>query len=205
MTIENIAQKIYATDTSDPGYKIPRHKFNFTLILHRTGAQSQIFHQVMSATLPNYTFENETLNQYNRRRIIQKQLQYGTMQVTFFDTYDNAWQRIMSDYAKHYYNGGNGLDQRTEMSNPDDSTVDSFTTGLGFVANNKRHFFSKVSIIQNGYRRGHREIMAHFPTITEIQHDTLAHSESQPVVYQVTFQPEYIQITENPGRFDDGI
>ena len=206
MTINNIAQKIYRTDSkNDPSHAIPRHKYNFTLVLHRTEGNSVIFHRVSSVTLPNYTFENQVFNQYNRRRTIQTRLIYGNLSVAFFDTYDNAWQDIMNEYIKHNYNGTNGLDQIVDKSNNDDIVADQFITSLGFTPNQKRHFFSKVSVIQNGYKTGYRETILNFPVITEIQSDTLTYADSSPVNYTVTFQPEFIQIHDHNGRYDDGV
>lgn len=49
--------------------------------------------------LPKFTMQTEILNQYNRKVVIQKQLTYSSVSVTFHDDMANA----TTDMWKHYY------------------------------------------------------------------------------------------------------
>jgi hypothetical protein len=105
----------------------------------------------------------------------------------------------MQDYLKHYFNGGNGIDQRV---NPEgSSTVNpSFETDQGYTPNADRYFFPQIRIIQNGYRGEYRLTTLINPHITTMQGDVLDYADSQPVKYTVTFQPESIQVNQVTGN-----
>lgn len=59
---------------------------------------------VKTVDLPKYTIDNETLNQYNRKRVIQKKINYDPVTLTFHDdggdTVRNMWYNYMSYYYK---------------------------------------------------------------------------------------------------------
>ena len=135
------------------------------------------------------------MNQYNKKRVVQTRLNYDPITVAFYDTFDSQWHTLMRDYLSHYFNGGTGIGPR---ANPEGtSTVDPyFETDLGFTPNAARYFFPSIRIIQNGYRNQYRETKLINPTITTMQGDALDYSDSNPVMYTVTFQPESIQVKE---------
>jgi hypothetical protein len=58
---------------------------------------------VKSVDFPEISFKTDTLNQYNRKRIIQTKHEFGSLNVTFFDTNANAVQSLMKDYYAYYY------------------------------------------------------------------------------------------------------
>jgi len=59
---------------------------------------------VKTVDLPKYSIDNETLNQYNRKRVIQKKINYDPVTLTFHDdggdTVRNMWYNYMSYYYK---------------------------------------------------------------------------------------------------------
>lgn len=78
---------------------------------------------VKTIDLPKYNIEVETLNQYNRKRIIQKKLNYEPINVTFHDTSGDLIRKMWYYYMNYYYkdssqryldpnntNGSNGAD-----------------------------------------------------------------------------------------------
>lgn len=52
-----------------------------------------------SVDLPKFTIQTEVLNQYNRKVVVQKQLNYSSVSVSFHDDMANA----TTDMWKHYY------------------------------------------------------------------------------------------------------
>lgn len=201
MAITNFAQEVFRSDGDQ--ILVPRQKFNFTLIM-QTDNRSITFHRVSSVTVPSFNVEGQIMNQYNKKRYVQTRLNYDPVTVTFYDTFDNEWHNLMRDYISHYYNGGEGIEQRTPLEGSSTVTP-NFTTDLGFTPNSNRYFFPVIKIIQNGYRGKFRETRLINPTITSIQGDTLDYSDSNPVMYTVTFQPESIQHLDVANQFDDNI
>lgn len=202
MAITNFASEVYGANGG--GILVPRQKFNFSLIMSEHNTSPVIFHQVQTASAASFSTDTVVINQYNKKRVIQTRLNYDPITVTFYDTFDNAFHNIMTRYMKHYFNGGNGIDLRSSLEG--DSTVNpSFNTDLGFTPNNVRYFFPTIQIVQNGYKSQHRRTVLQNPIITNIQGDTLDYSDSNPVVYTVTFQPESVQVINSSAAFDDQI
>jgi hypothetical protein len=48
---------------------------------------------VQSVQKPTITFDVETLNQYNRKKVINKGVKYGDLTITFFDVKDSTIQK----------------------------------------------------------------------------------------------------------------
>lgn len=202
MAIVNFAQEVFRSDADQ--LLVPRQKFNFTVVMDRFDNSSITFTRVSNVTSASYSVDQTLLNQYNKKRVVQTRLNYEPITITFYDTFDNEWHDLMRDYLSHYFNGGEGIEQRTSLEGT--STVDpNFETDLGFTPNADRYFFPQIKIVQNGYRNRYRETILKFPHIVNIQGDTLDYSDSNPVMYSVTFQPESVQTLDVPRQFDDGI
>lgn len=199
MAIRNFSSESFGAGGG--GELVPRQKFNFTLVLSQADGVSLMFTRVSSVTAPGYSFDTQIMNQYNNKRVVQTRLNYDPITVTFYDTFDNQFHDIMRRYIKHYYNGTNGLEARTKLEGT--STVDpTFITDMGFTPNAARYFFPRISIVQNGLADQHRETVLINPMIINIQGDTLDYSDSQPVMYTVTLQPESIQTLQIQAPFD---
>ena len=61
---------------------------------------------VQSCDLPSFAFDTQTLNQYNRKRIIQTKVNWNPINIRFYDTRDNKFQKVMEEYFKWYYKDG---------------------------------------------------------------------------------------------------
>ena len=58
---------------------------------------------IRSAELPSFQFDTQTLNQYNRKRVIQTRANFQPVTITFIDTRDNKWQNVFKEYLNYYY------------------------------------------------------------------------------------------------------
>lgn len=200
MGIVNFAQNAYRSDGDQ--ILVPRQRFNFTLILDFFDRSPRVFPRVSNVSAPSYNIDSQLMNQYNKKRVVQTRLNYEPIQVSFYDTFDSSWHNIMREYMAHYYNSGQGVNVRESLEGSV-TTTPNFETDLGFTPNSDRYFFPQIRIIQNGHRVSYREIILKNPHITNMQGDTLDYSDSQPVMYAVSFQPESIQVEEHVGeQFD---
>ena len=98
-----------------------------------------------------------------------------------------------------YYRSGRGLDP-TSSTDGKDTTIPDFITDHGFTPNADRYFFPEIGIVQHGIgsRFGGEDRVTRLlnPMITDMRGDTLDYSDSQPMQYSVTFQPESV-VTQN--------
>lgn len=62
---------------------------------------------VKSTDLPKFTIQTETMNQYNRKTVIQKGITYNPVVITFHDDMDNVTQKIWTYYYQYYYADSN--------------------------------------------------------------------------------------------------
>lgn len=58
---------------------------------------------VKTAQLPTYTVEAETMNQYNRKRIIQKKIKYNPVDIVFHDDNGDQINQMWEAYYTYYY------------------------------------------------------------------------------------------------------
>jgi hypothetical protein len=58
---------------------------------------------VKTVQLPKYGFDLTTLNQYNRKRIIQTKIKYDPIQITFHDDNNNLVRKLWHSYYTYYY------------------------------------------------------------------------------------------------------
>jgi hypothetical protein len=58
---------------------------------------------VKTVDLPKYNIDVETLNQYNRKRIIQKKINYEPVSMAFHDTSDDLVRKMWYLYMSYYY------------------------------------------------------------------------------------------------------
>ena len=58
---------------------------------------------VKTADLPKYNVKNETLNQYNRKRVIQTQIEYQPVNITFHDDGGDNARKLWYYYFSYYY------------------------------------------------------------------------------------------------------
>ena len=106
------AAKTFRTD----GYSnSPRFKYLFHVYFNlntdipglrdafSVGEQSTIGLLVKSIELPKFTLDTEVLNQYNRKRIIQKKITYDPVSVTFHDDGGDLIRNLWFNYYSYYY------------------------------------------------------------------------------------------------------
>ena len=203
MSIRNHATEAFGTGTTEGLLTgIPRQKFNFTLsITLADGGSPIVFTRIQDLTLPGYSFDTQIVNQYNQKRVIQTKLNYGTLGVTFYDTFDNSFHNILKRYTANYYNSGNGINLFTDFGENTDSPINPLhSTTKGLRTDGERYFVKEMVITQTGMAGTSqlRSTRLKNCMLTQVNGDTLNYSESAPVVWTTTWQPEYIHVVDIP-------
>ena len=107
------ASKTFRTN----GYNLaPRNKFLFHVYFNINTSQiaplQSVFSQADQASigllvktiqLPNFSIETETMNQYNRKRIVQKKINYMPVRVEFHDDTGDTVRNMWYNYFSYYY------------------------------------------------------------------------------------------------------
>ena len=107
------ASKVFTTN----GYELaPRNKFLFHVYFNLNTAEipalaaafpssdtSSLGVLVKTAQLPTFNVETETLNQYNRKRVIQKKINYQPIAIDFHDDGGDVVRNMWYNYYSYYY------------------------------------------------------------------------------------------------------
>ena len=132
------ASKTFRTDgyAYSPKYKFLFHVYfdiNYDLI----GNGSQAFPAdnalglaVKSITLPSYSMDTHTMNQYNRKRIVQTKIKYDDISISFHDDNANLVRQMWYNYYSYHY------------KDPTKSTIDDGSKNRGSIYDyNKRNLY----------------------------------------------------------------
>jgi len=68
-----------------------------------TGDISSLSYVVKTVDLPKYNVKTETLNQYNRKRVIQTGIEYQPVTLTFHDDGGDVTRNLWYNYFSYYY------------------------------------------------------------------------------------------------------
>jgi len=158
---------------------------------------------VKTIQLPQFKLETETLNQYNRKRVIQKKINYTPVQVEMHDDSTNYIRNLWYNYYSYYYkdptqkygnstnqNGTNGQNpSRTagfDYNNRDIYANDRFVNDWGYSGesyadnntspNGKPAFFRDITIYGFNQHKFVQYTLIN-PLISDWHHDTYNYSE----------------------------
>jgi hypothetical protein len=227
------ASKVFRSN----GYELkPRFKFlfhvaftlNTTEIPQLRGAiglteQSELSLVVKTVDLPKYLFTTETLNQYNRKRIVQTKINYEPINLTFHDDSGDLVRNMWYNYFSYYYkdptqkygnlnntNGSAGAQaNRTtgfDYNSRDIYNQDRVVNDWGYIgegisegtnsASGKPPFFKDIRIFGFDYQKQYAEYILINPIITAWSHDTYDYSQGNGTMqHTMTIAYETVKYT----------
>jgi hypothetical protein len=170
---------------------------------------------VKNIQLPKYSFDLHTMNQYNRKRVVQTKIKYDPVQISFHDDNNNLINKLWYAYYTYYYKDAlqsdpvgitstknNGDRRKTSDINdrnlydPDISQNDDW----GYIGEStseynlrKDPFFRAINIY--GFNQ-HNFVLYRLinPMIQSFTHDTYAYNESSGIMEnQMTLEYETVK------------
>ena len=127
-----------------------------------------------SVQLPQTQIDNQLLNQYNRKRIIQTGVQFTPVTITFYDTRDNPITMLIMQYLNYYWKnfrvdldgsnkdlsntGAKGADITQAMSITEDAyeKITSASDAFGYHLPNYNEMTAKIDGIRSRANVGGR-------------------------------------------------
>ena len=177
---------------------------------------------VKSVQLPRYQFDTHTMNQYNRKRIVQTKIKYENIQIKFHDDNNNIIRKLWHAYYTYYYkdaaqidiNTGRNIltpyackayeDNRnlydTQIPNQDDwgfigEGNPSLTSTSGLKGNTKLAFFKSIQIF--GFNQHNFSMYKLInPIINSFNHDQYAYADSGVMENDMTIEYETVKYFE---------
>jgi hypothetical protein len=152
------ASKTFRTN----GYEnAPRFKFLFHVFFNINTAQipalrntlkedqSTIGLLVKNIELPKYRLDTEVLNQYNRKRVVQKKIEYQPIQAVFHDDGGDLIRSLWYNYYAYYYKDPSP--KYAGVPNTNGSIGPSQTTPSGFDYNRRDIYDNDRTVNDWGY------------------------------------------------------
>lgn len=174
---------------------------------------------VKTIQLPKYTFDVHTMNQYNRKRVVQTKIKYDPINVTFHDDNANLIRKLWYNYYSYYYKDSLQLDPMSNISpNQEGGVTDinrrdiyetdnEYNSDWGYIGESSRPmtplatsvgaskapFFRAINVY--GFNQ-HNFVLYRLinPIIESFTHDTYDYSQGQGVMeHQMTIQYETVK------------
>lgn len=191
----------------------PRHKFQFFINIRFNGAaggfvggflgrgaQDKVSALVKNVQMPGLNVNTETLNQYNRRKIIQTKIEPQNVGLTFHDTVDGKTLNLWEMYYEYYFKdgvasrklGGAGVSMARF---PHDTVKPRFEDDFGYNlerVRNTRQLINAIEIFQvHAGKFCQTTLVA--PTITSFTHDQLDYADTTGLMeFRLDVMPEAI-------------
>ena len=156
---------------------------------------------VKSAQLPAYNIQTDVKHQYNRKKIVQKRIDYQPIQIVFHDDNYGVTTAMWEAYYRYYYRDGNYA-KITPDGSPDTGggNFDPYNRGgqfgrkqyrYGFDNDSSGPFFNSITISQMA-RKNYTSFTLVNPMIASWQHDTMDNSASDVVANTMTLEYETV-------------
>jgi hypothetical protein len=152
------ADKTFRTN----GYELaPRLKFLFHTFFNLNpqlpgiqnmlgnGDVTSIGLSVKTIDLPSYQIEVDTLNQYNRKRLVQSKINYQPVQITFNDDGGDLIRNLWYQYYNYYYK--DPVNKYEGIPNTNGNSGDLQTTPAGFSYNTSDTYSNERQVNDWGY------------------------------------------------------
>jgi hypothetical protein len=117
--------------------------------IYGAGQLSTIGVLVKSIQLPQFKIETDTLNQYNRKRVIQKKINYEPVQVEFHDDGGDLIRSMWYNYFAYYYKDPSQKYGNTPNSNG--TLGEDKINAAGFSYNNRDIYQNNRAVNDWGY------------------------------------------------------
>ncbi len=156
---------------------------------------------VKTAQLPAYNIQTDVKHQYNRKKIVQKRIDYQPVQITLHDDNMGVTTAMWEAYYRYYYRDGNYA-ATTPDGSPDTggASYDPYNRQgqfgtqqfrYGFDNDASSPFFNSITISQMA-RKKYTSFTLINPIISNWQHDTMDNSASDVVANTMTVEYETV-------------
>ena len=191
--------------------KDPAVQAEFATWYARYGGQVGLL--AKEADLPKFTIETETLNQYNKKTVIQKKINYNSLGITFHDDMSNATTNLWKSYYQYYFADSLGASNVGIATSILPKYVDnkySDYSDFEYGLNNGQSvpFFISIDVYQL-YKQHYTSFKIVNPMIKEWSHDNLDQTQGnrmltskmtvdyETVIYNTS--PTNYSSSQNPG------
>lgn len=146
---------------------------------------------VKSIDLPNFAIATETLNQYNRKKIVQYRVNYQEIGAKFHDDNMGLINQLWQEYFSYYYADSNTATIPGAYARNATKAYSSIPSVYGYDAGSTDPFFNYIKIYQMAR---HEYVCYHLynPVITSWNHNKLDYSQNAMHDFDMKFSYESV-------------
>jgi hypothetical protein len=139
-----------------------------------------------SADLPKFKMSTETVNQYNRKTVVQTKLTYEPVTITFHDDMANATTNLWKNYYQYYFSDGStniSTSQRNSKTSPGftDTKWQDSSHAYGMANGQDAPFFNSIDIfLLNKHKYTSLTLLN--PIVTDWQHDSVDQTQGNKLM-----------------------
>jgi hypothetical protein len=176
---------------------LPRIDFKFR-------HQNEINMLVKSADLPKFKLNTETLNQYNRKKVVQTGVEYQPLNINFHDDNFGVTRQLWENYFTYYY--ADPTSSKVTGNYNRNATKAGIKTPYGFDNNSTIPFFKEIVIYQMGKKKWNSYSLVN-PIISSWNHDTMDYAandtvqNSMSIIYEAVHYNSGSVSQNNPPGF----
>ena len=165
---------------------------------------------VKSVTLPQYNVQTDVKHQYNRKRVVQKRIDYAPVSIIFHDDAFGVTTAMWEAYYRYYYRDGNYAkvqpDGSVDQSIKEYQVPSQYNRGnmisktmyrYGYDNDSFAPFFNSITISQLSRKRYTSMTLVN-PIIAQWSHDTMDNSASEPVANTMSVEYETVHYSRGP-------
>lgn len=198
--------------TDDQFRLAPKHKFLFHVAFNINSAalknidlveryRNEINVLVKAVDLPQYKVSSETLNQYNRKKVVQTTHKYENISITFHDDNMGLINQLWQNYYRYYYADTSSAATPGAYRRNATRNSNFITTPYGLDNGSTNPFFNYITI----YQMARHEYVSYTlvnPLITSFNHNKL--DSGQPGVHDFTMGIAYESVAYAHGEVTAG-
>lgn len=156
-----------------------------------------------SVDLPKFKIATETVNQYNRKTVVQTKLTYDPVSIVFHDDMANATTNLWKNYYEYYFaDGRTGISTAFKLAKSSadfaDTKYDNTAYAYGLANGQDLPFFTSIEIYQLNKQR-YQSFTLLNPIIKDWAHDSLDQSQGNKVMTN-KMTIEYEAVVYGSGR-----
>ena len=159
---------------------------------------------IRTADLPQVEFKTQTMNEYNKKKIINTGIEYQAVTIRVVDTASNAWLQIIMKYFAYHYmnprNKGNPGSRDINSTNIGQGGVDFIgsqygeggpfdSNKYGYNVNENPNFFERIDYVLYHAQKGVQYSLIN-PVMTGFTHTPLDYASNDVMEFTMTFQYE---------------
>lgn len=159
---------------------------------------------VKSAQLPAFTIQTDVKHMYNRKKVIQKRIDYSPVTLTFHDDSFGVTTALWEAYYRYYYRDGTyakvspaGGVEPINKYYENSAIFNDKQYRYGFDNDSLIPFFNNITIYQMSRKRYTAMTLIN-PLIQQWSHDTMDYSASDPVSSTMTLEYETVHYSRGP-------